>query len=88
MTQDDLQTEEKIFDYVRKNTHSDTSKITPETMLFREGIFDSMGFVLLIDYLEENFGIKAVDNDLVEENFESIKAITHFINGKRSMNAA
>jgi acyl carrier protein len=74
--------EEKIFEYVRKNTHSDINKITPDTLLFREGIFDSMGFVLLIDFIEENFGVKATDSDLVEENFESIAAIKNYIQKK------
>jgi acyl carrier protein len=43
-----------------------------------------MGFVVLITYLEENFGIKTSDSDLVEENFESINAITDFIVRKNS----
>jgi acyl carrier protein len=38
-----------------------------------------MGFVLLITFLEEEFGVKTVDADLIEENFESINAITDFI---------
>jgi len=57
-------------------------------MLFREGIFDSMGFVLLIDFLEEDFGIKAGDEDLIEENFESVTAITNYILRKRAARAA
>jgi acyl carrier protein len=38
-----------------------------------------MGFVVLITFLEETFGITATDEDLVEENFESINAITSYI---------
>ena len=38
-----------------------------------------MGFVVLITFLKENFGIKTIDEDLIEENFESINAITDFI---------
>ncbi|MBN2273764.1 MAG: acyl carrier protein [Bacteroidales bacterium] len=82
------QIEEKLFEYVRKSTHADVNKINRETLLFREGIFDSMGFVLLIDYLEENFGIKASDTDLIEENFESVKAITHYVQQKKAAKAA
>jgi acyl carrier protein len=41
-----------------------------------------MGFIMLITYLEEEFGIKTVDSDLIEENFESINAITEFIQRK------
>ena len=38
-----------------------------------------MGFIVLITYLEEQFGIKTGDSDLLEENFESINAISDFV---------
>jgi acyl carrier protein len=38
-----------------------------------------MGFVVLITHLEDTFGIKTVDADLMEENFESIDPITEFV---------
>ena len=38
-----------------------------------------MGFIVLITFLEEEFEIKTVDADLLEENFESINAITNFV---------
>ena len=61
MIDNSIQIEKIIFNYIDKNTHSDTKIITLETKLFREGVFDSMGFVLLIDFLEENFQIKTSD---------------------------
>lgn len=76
------QIEQDIFAYIASNTHFDISRINPGTMLFKEGIFDSMGFILLIDYLEEKFQISADESDLIEENFESIAAITNFIQRK------
>jgi acyl carrier protein len=88
MTDNPIQIEDKIFEYIRKSTHADFTKITQDTLLFREGIFDSMGFVLLIDFLEENFGIKASDVDLIEENFESVKAITQYVQRKKTAKAA
>jgi acyl carrier protein len=41
-----------------------------------------MGFIMLISFLEEEFGIKTNDSDLTEENFESINAITDFVSRK------
>lgn len=84
MIEERTQIEQQIFEYIGKNSHSDISKVNAHTMLFREGIFDSMGFVLLIDFLEERFGIKAVDEDLIEENFESIAAIANYIERKNT----
>lgn len=81
------QIKEKIDSYIRKNTLSNISKLNDKTLLFREGIFDSMAFVLLIDYIEETFGLKTSDEDLVEENFESIEAITRYIMHKYEVGA-
>jgi acyl carrier protein len=73
----------ELMDYVKENTFKETDTLANETMLFVEGIFDSMGFVLLLDYLQENFSIEANDDDLVEDNFESINAIANFIASKK-----
>jgi acyl carrier protein len=82
MKHDIAQIEQKVIEYVAKNTHIDAQKIAPKTMLFKEGIFDSMAFVLLIDFIEQTFGVKPGDEDLVEENFESIEAISRYIQKK------
>jgi len=69
----------KIRDYILKETFTENNKIKDDTLVFKEGYFDSMGFVMLITFLENEFSIKTVDSDLVEENFESINAITDFV---------
>ena len=75
---------DQIKEYIQQATFVDKDKIKNDSLIFKEGYFDSMGFVVLITYLEENFGIKTSDSDLVEENFESINAITDFIVRKKS----
>jgi len=69
----------ELFEYVKENTFKETDSLQSGTMLFVEGIFDSMGFALLLDFLESKYEIVADDEDLVEENFESIDAIANFI---------
>ncbi|NMC37119.1 MAG: acyl carrier protein [Bacteroidales bacterium] len=75
---------EKVKEYIQQATFVEKEKIKDDSLIFKEGYFDSMGFVLLITFLEENFSIKTNDSDLVEENFESINSITNFILRKRS----
>ncbi len=84
MTTDANAIREKVKEYIQQTTFVDKEKIKNESLIFKEGYFDSMGFVVLITYLEENFGIKTTDSDLIEENFESINAITDFIVRKSS----
>lgn len=69
----------KVKAYILQNTSADKNKLKDDSLIFKEGYFDSMGFVMLITFFEEEFGAKTVDADLVEENFESINAIADFI---------
>jgi acyl carrier protein len=79
MITDQLIVIDKVRSFVQQTTYIDIDKIQNNTLLFKEGYFDSMGFIRLIAFIEEEFDIKTVDADLVEENFESIDAITAFI---------
>ena len=76
---------EKVTAYIKKNTLTNINNLNEKTLLFREGIFDSMAFVLLIDFIEEAFTVKPGDEDLIEENFESIDAITNYILRKKEV---
>jgi len=82
MTPDVSTSKEKIRNYIVQTSHADANKIKDESLIFKEGFFDSMGFIMLITFLEEEFGIKTVDSDLIEENFESVNAISEFIQRK------
>jgi acyl carrier protein len=76
---DTMQIKEKVKAFILEGTFADKSKILYETLVFKDGYLDSMGFVLLIAFLEEEFKIETIDRDLIEENFESINAITNFV---------
>ena len=71
--------------YISETTFSENSKLQDNTLIFKEGFYDSMGFISLISFLEENFGFEILDSDLVEENFESINAIVNFISKKKAL---
>jgi len=70
---------EKVRNYLLQEIYSEKKKIKDESLIFKEGYFDSMGFIRLLTYLEEEFKIKMEDSDLMEENFESINAIADFV---------
>jgi acyl carrier protein len=82
MAIDQAVVQEKIKQYILQASHVEANKIKNESLIFKEGFFDSMGFILLITFLEEEFGIKTVDADLIEENFESINAVSDFVKRK------
>jgi acyl carrier protein len=82
MTRDTATIQESIQEYIQKAAFVDKNKIQNDSLIFKEGYFDSMGFIVLITFLEDNFGIRIGDEDLIEENFESINAITSYITRK------
>lgn len=72
----------KVMTYIHEVVYVEKDKINDESLIFKEGFIDSMGFISLISFLENEFGVVADDNDLTEENFESINAISAFISTK------
>jgi acyl carrier protein len=76
---------DKIRKYVLDETFVDGGKINDESLVFKEGYFDSMGFVRLVSFLENEFEVRISDEDLVEKNFESINAISSFVSNKKKI---
>lgn len=79
-----LHIKEKVKSFVLNTTFADKAKIADETLIFKNGYIDSMGFVMLITFLENEFKIPTQDRDLIEENFESINAITNYVLQKQT----
>ena len=75
---------EKLRGFIKEISFSDDDRIKEDTRLFAEGIFDSLGFLSLVSYLSDEFGIDVSNDELSEENFESINAIVAFIMKKKS----
>lgn len=73
-----------IRQFIVETTFAPAEQVKNETLIFLDGIFDSMGFISLINFIEEKFSIKAQDSELLEDNFESIDAIARFIESKRN----
>jgi acyl carrier protein len=75
---------EEIKQFIIETTNAPEADVKDDTLIFVQGFFDSMGFLLLINFIEEKFGIKTDDSELLEENFESINAIAGFIQRKQN----
>jgi acyl carrier protein len=75
---------EQLRNFISEITFTDIDKIKEDTLIFEEGIFDSLGFLSLISFLDEEFGVEVENDELNEENFESINAIVAFIAKKKN----
>jgi acyl carrier protein len=72
-----------IKTYVVENfLFGDDSRIGPETDFLENGILDSTGVLELVGFLEEKFGIRVEDDEVVPDNMNSIEKISLYISKK------
>lgn len=62
---------------------SANTEIAPDRRLLEEGVLDSLGLQQLVTFLESEYSMEFIDDYLVPENFESIRAIADFIDSSR-----
>jgi len=48
------------------------------------GIIDSTGILELVSYLEEHFEFEVLDEELVPDNFDSLKKLVSYIDSKKN----
>jgi acyl carrier protein len=71
---------ETVKAYVVENfLFGDDSRIGPKTDFLENGILDSTGVLELIGFLEEKFGIRVEDDEVVPNNMNSLEKITLYI---------
>jgi acyl carrier protein len=75
---------EQLRNFISEITFSDIDKIKDDTLLFEEGIFDSLGFLSLVSFLNEEYGIDVTNDELSEDNFKSINAVVEYLAKKKN----
>jgi len=53
-----------------------------EASFLEEGIIDSMNVLELVMLVEEKFGIKVGDQDIVPDNFDSVAKLSNYVRRK------
>ncbi len=76
--------EEQIRRYLAENfLFSDNGfQFDDEASFLEEGIVDSTGVLELILFAEETFGIQVEDDEVVPENFDSVRSLADYIRRK------
>jgi len=52
--------------------------------LTENGVIDSLVIFRLVSFLEDNFGIRIADEEIVNENFRNVNAIESFVSERLS----
>jgi acyl carrier protein len=77
-------TKEMIRKYIANNIlFSDNGYPYPDDASFlNEGIVDSMNVLELVMFVEQNFGMKVDDQEIIPDNFDSVTKLATYVENK------
>jgi acyl carrier protein len=80
-----MRVQEEIKGFIARNFlfSSDTHALGDRDSLLEKGIVDSTGILELVTHIEERYGIKVLDQEMLPANLDSVDAIAGFIERKR-----
>jgi acyl carrier protein len=76
--------ENQLAEYIEKEIAYDRggTPLLPDEPLL-DGLVDSTAMLRLVLFVEERFGVRVEDEELVPENFETVAKLAAFIEEKR-----
>ena len=67
--------QEQLLEFVKGIRRDKSAIISPETLLFKERLLDSMNILDLMGYIEKRLERKLKDEEIIMSNFESVEKI-------------
>lgn len=71
--------EEALIKFVTRELLNSSLEVEADDNLLSDGMVDSMGMLRLVSYIEELMQLTIPHEDLVIENFRTIKAIVEYL---------
>ncbi|MGH2807392.1 MAG: hypothetical protein ACRDKT_08950 [Actinomycetota bacterium] len=81
MTREEIEKDIRNFIIEEVLEESDSQDL-PEDIPLLSGVLDSFGLMSLLSFLEDRYDLVINNNQVVAQNFESIRALTVFISSK------
>ena len=79
----DVQTTLKEFIVRNFLYRNDTKNVSTDESLLDGGLIDSMGIFQLVAFIEGEFTIDVLDEEIIPENFETLNNMVAFIKAKQ-----
>ena len=81
-----MSAKDKIKHYILENYlfTDDMSALNDGDSFMGQGIIDSTGILEVVFFLEEEFGIKVADEEMVADNLDSINNLVRFVERKHA----
>ncbi len=75
----------KLREFIKNNfLLGNDSNLTDDDSFMGKGIVDSTGILEVVSFVEENFGFKLPDEDLMPENLDSINNLVKYVTSRVS----
>jgi acyl carrier protein len=83
-----METETILTDYITKELAIGRAKaLAPDDDLLASGILDSLGLMQLVLFIEEKLGFKIPDEDVVIDNFRTVRTLVDYLDQKAATRA-
>ena len=79
-----MSVETAVRQFLNDELGKDISSLGGDDSLLESGTIDSVGVMRLVAFLEKSYGISVGDDDLMPENFDSLAAISAFIERRQA----
>ena len=75
---------EQVRVFVTSNFYvADPAALMDDASLLDRGVIDSTGVLEVIFFIEDTYGIKVEDSEMLPDNLDSIERISNFISRKK-----
>lgn len=76
--------QDEVRQFIVKNFYvADAAGLADDASLLDKGVIDSTGVLEVVAHLEEKYGVKVDDAELLPENLDSIARIAAFVQKKK-----
>jgi acyl carrier protein len=83
--QDTQSTKDQIRQWVQETAErKGIGAVSDEESLTENGVIDSLAIFRLVSFLEETFGVRIADEEIVNDNFKSVIDIDRLVQSKLS----
>jgi acyl carrier protein len=82
MTSTEAPFAEPLIAFIRAEVLLGDEPLAPDTDLLLTGLVDSLGVVLIVEWIESQLGIEIDPGDVVIEHFESVAAMVGYLRSR------
>ena len=84
MKEESVSVERLVREFLANELGKDVTAVDAGDSLLEAGTLDSVGVLRLVAFLEQTYSIRVSDDDLMPDNFDTLAAISTFVENRRT----